>query len=122
MTMMAKSAKDVNDIVDTMMKKIEHLEDRVESLESRTRNFEEQIDMLTMELKRISKADKNCNKVDNMKCKECDIIFKSVTVLKVHINKRHPRSLKCTNCERYVHAWWKLETHLLNEHDKIKEF
>ena len=78
--------------------------------------------MLTKELTRINKGDKNCNKVGDIKCKECDIIFKSVTVLKEHIRERHPKNYECTNCERSFDSWWKLETHLLNEHDITKEF
>ena len=119
---MTKSAKDVNAILDAMMKKIGHLEDKVECLESRTMNYEKQIDMLTKELKRTSKDDKNYDKVGTIKCKECDLIFKNVTVLKEHIRGKHPKIYNCKNCEQSFDSWSKLENHLLNDHDKLKEF
>ena len=117
-----KSAKDETAIVDIMMKKIEQLEDKLEILESRTKKYEEHIDMLTKELKRNNKDDKNCNKVGNIKCKECDIVFRSVQVLMEHINETHPKSSKCTHCDRTFDSWSKLETHLLTEHDTLEEF
>ena len=70
----------------------------------------------------IIKSDKNLNKVGDIKCKECDLIFKCVTVLKEHIREIHPTNYKCSNCESSFDSGFELETHLLNEHDITKEF
>ena len=59
----------------------------------------------------IIKSDKNLNKVGDIKCKECDLIFKCVTVLKEHIREIHPTNYKCSNCESSFDSGFELETH-----------
>ena len=114
-----KTVKELNEIVENLVDKIRHLEEKVDNikkLEEKIKHLEDVISGKESESFKSKGAEKN------IKCSKCDLRFETKNLLRKHIKVHHLRETKCNECEDTFDEKWKFEKHLGQVHGKEKTF
>ena len=114
-----RTVKELNELVENLVDKIKHLEEKVQIVS----NLEEKIKQL--EGKISGKENDNFKSQGlekNIKCSKCDFRFETKKMLRDHIKVNHLREIKCNDCENTFDEHWKLEKHLNQVHGREKTF
>ena len=62
------------------------------------------------------------NQQDRIRCNKCEITFASKKKAKKHNLETHPQQIKCKNCDKVFKKNCELELHVRSQHERVNEF
>ena len=120
-----KTVGDLENIVESLQDKVEHLVLKVkniEALEKKIKHLEDELNEYKSNTGKESECDKSKKVQARAKCSKCEGMFATKKMLKDHMKAYHFRDINCSDWDSTYDEQWKFEKHISTEHGKEKTF
>ena len=97
-----KPGKNVDAVLEVLMNKMKHFEDKIEALKAREEESKAKIDTMCENIERLIKDRRKHDKLGDIQCKECDSSFENMKLLKKHLTLTHIKTDRCKDCDKLL--------------------